>query len=469
MAPCSGTTCAAARCAFALFMSVTPCLMRLFFLLLTFFSTSLASAQSLPAQLDTIVSTYARLGKFNGTALVAAGGRVVLHRGYGYRDVAQKLPNDTSTIFQIGSLTKAFTGAVILTLQEQGKLNVRDPLVQYLPDFPNADRITVHYLLTHTAGIYNYTDSAAFMMKQATKPITREAMLASFAGRPLRFAPGTRHDYSNSGYLLLGYLAADVSGQPYETLVRQWIFTPLGMRNAGFDFAHLRHPNRAQGYFALRPGPAPAPVVDSSFSYAAGSIYATAADLYRWHRGWQDGKILTEQSRRQATTPFLDGYAYGWGVDTVAGKQVLRHSGGIFGFTSFLERVPADDLCVILLSNGSNSLSELSRTLREAALGRAYTLPKSHVEIKLPNEILDEYVGEYEFTPNFKLMVWREGTQLITQATRQGPIPIFPEREDYFFVKLIDAQLEFHRDRTEKITGLTLHQDGQKIPAKRVQ
>lgn len=442
--------------------------MRLCFLLLTTLAAPLATAQTLPRQLDSIVTTYARLGKFNGTALVASGGRVLLHRGYGYRDVAKQRLNDTATIFQIGSLTKAFTGAVLLKLQEQGKLTVQDPIRKYFPEFPNGDRITIHHLLTHTAGIYNYTDSAAFMMKQATKPISREAMLASFAGRPLGFEPGTDHDYSNSGYLLLGYLAAQVGGKPYETLVWEWVFGPLGMKKSGFDFAHLRDPNRAQGYFALRPGPAPAPVVDSSFSYAAGSIFATAADLYRWHRGWQDGKILSVESRKQATTPFLDGYAYGWGVDSVAGKKVLSHSGGIFGFTSFLERVPADDVCVILLSNGSNSLSELSHTLRNAALGHPYTLPKPHVEIKLPNEILDEYVGEYEFTSRFKLRVWREGNQLITQATRQGPIPIFPEREDYFFVKLIDAQLEFQRDKTEKITGLTLHQDGQKIPAKRV-
>jgi CubicO group peptidase (beta-lactamase class C family) len=442
--------------------------MRTRFVFLALLLAHLAAAQTLPSQLDTIVSTYARLGKFNGTALVASGGQVLLHRGYGYRDVAKRLPNDTATIFQIGSLTKAFTGAVILNLQEQGQLSVQDPLAKYFPDFPSADRITIHHLLTHTAGIYNYTDSAAFMMKQATKPISQETMLASFAGRPLQFAPGTDHDYSNSGYMLLGYLAAQAGGKPYETLVRERIFQPLGMRKSGFDFAHLRDPNRAQGYFALRPGPTPAPIVDSSFSYAAGSIYATAADLYRWHRGWQDGKILSEKSRQQATTPFLDGYAYGWGVDTVAGKPVLSHSGGIFGFTSYLERVPSDTLCVILLSNGSNSLTELSHTLRDAALGRPYTLPKDHVEIKLPNEILDEYVGEYEVTPTFKLAIRREGTQLVTQATGQGPIPIFPEREDYFFVKLIDAQLEFQRDKTEKITGLTLHQNGQKIPAKRV-
>lgn len=442
--------------------------MRLRFFLLATLAAPCAAAQTLPRQLDSIVTTYARLGQFNGTALVASGGKVLLHGGYGYRDVAKRLPNDTATIFQIGSLTKAFTGAVILKLQEAGKLDVQQPLARYLPDFPNADRITVHQLLTHTAGIYNYTDSAAFMMKNATKPISRDAMLASFASRPLDFEPGTDHNYSNSGYLLLGYLAAQASGKPYETLVREWIFRPLGMTKSGFDFAHLRDPNRAQGYFALRPGPAPAPVVDSSFSFAAGSIYATAADLYRWHRGWQDGKILSPESRKQATTPFRNRYAYGWGVDSVAGKQVLSHSGGIFGFTSFLERVPADDLCVILLSNGSNTLAELSHTLRNAALGRPYTLPKPRVEIKLPTEILDEYVGEYEFTPNFKLTVRREGTQLITQATRQGPIPIFPEREDYFFVKLIDAQIEFHRDKTEKITGLTLLQDGQKIPAKRV-
>src|SRR6476646_8120214 len=141
-------------------------------------------------KLDTLLSTYAKLNKFNGSALVAKNGVILLNKGYGYRDAESKTPNDEETIFQLGSITKQFTSAVILKLQEEKKLSVSDKLSKYFPGYPKGDSITLRQLLTHTSGVFNYTNDGEFMKNEMTKPATREKMLALFKDKLLDFSPG---------------------------------------------------------------------------------------------------------------------------------------------------------------------------------------------------------------------------------------------------------------------------------------
>src|SRR4051812_32280329 len=159
-----------------------------------------SSAQDVTAQLDSLLSTYARLYKFNGAALVAKNGTILLDKGYGYRNASEKIPNDNHSIFQIGSVTKQFTTAIILKLQQQGKLTVKDKLSKYFPDYPKGDSITLEQLMTHTSGIYSYTDNGEFKQSGITKSMNREQMMALFKDKPLTFSPGTGWNYSNSAY-----------------------------------------------------------------------------------------------------------------------------------------------------------------------------------------------------------------------------------------------------------------------------
>jgi CubicO group peptidase (beta-lactamase class C family) len=255
-------------------------------------------------KLDALIDAYARLYKFNGSALVAKNGTILLNKGYGFRNAADKVANNEQTIFQLGSITKQFTSAVILKLQEEKKLSVSDKLSKYFPGYPKGDSITIEQLLTHTSGIYSYTNDPNFMANEVTKPANREMMMALFRDKPFDFSPGTSWNYSNSGYSLLGYIIEAVTKKPYEQAVRKYIFTPLHMTHSGFDFTHLKNKEKATGYFELNDKETiAAPIVDSSVSYSAGAIYSTTGDLYLWHKALQKNKILSKAQQEKAYTP----------------------------------------------------------------------------------------------------------------------------------------------------------------------
>jgi CubicO group peptidase (beta-lactamase class C family) len=309
-----------------------------------------ACSQTLPQKIDRQLTAYRDSSGFSGSVLVAQNGAIVLEKGYGFKNKQAHQQNDAHTMFQIGSITKQFTSAIILQLQEQKKLSVQDRLSKFLPDFPNGDKITLEQLLIHTAGVYNYTSDHVFMKTRATQPISRDSLLGLFRDKPLDFQPGDKFSYSNSGYELLGCVIEKVTGRPYFEVVRDRIFRPLHMDHTGFDFTDLQSPDKALGYALPNPDTSAA-IVDSSVSFAAGAIYTTVEDLYKWDRALLTNKIVSQASLEQAFTPHLQKYGYGWIIDSVDGKRCVSHGGGIPGFVSIIYRIPADETCIILLRN----------------------------------------------------------------------------------------------------------------------
>jgi len=428
-------------------------------------------AQDLQSKLDSIMNTYNRLSKFNGNVLVAKDGNILLQKSYGFRDAENKIANDANTIFQIGSLTKQFTTAILLKLQEQNKLSIKDKLSKYIPDFPKGDSITIEQLASHTAGVYNYTNQSAFMATEASKPIERLKLIGLFKNKPLDFQPGSRWSYSNSGYILLGYIIEKVTGKPYEKVVREMIFEPLGMTRSGFDFANLKDNDKAIGYNVLNEDMIiPAAIVDSSVAFAAGAIYTTTGDLYKWHRGLATNKILSKESQQLAFRPIKNFYGLGWFVDSFDHKLEQSHGGGIFGFVSYINRIPEDDVVIILFNNtGGNDLQSISNNLRAALYGKPFTLPQERKQVKLAESVLKEYEGTYDLAPNFSLKMTVENGKLMGEATGQPKVEMFAEKQDHFFLKIVDAQITFVRGNDGKVISLVLHQGGQNIPGKKVQ
>ena len=421
-------------------------------------------------KLDALIDTYAKLYKFNGSALVAKNGVVLLNKGYGYRNATDKVANNEQTIFQLGSVTKQFTSAVILKLQEEKKLSVSDKLSKYFPGYPKGDSITIEQLLTHTSGIYNYTNDGKFMANEVTKSANREMMMALFKDKPLDFSPGSSWSYSNSGYSLLGYIIEAVTKKPYEQAVRKYIFTPLKMTHSGFDFTHLKSNEKAIGYFKLNDKEkVEAPIVDSSVSFSAGAIYSTIGDLYLWHKALQKNSILSREQQEKAYTPVKNRYGYGWSIDSIEGKRRVSHGGGIHGFITTIARVPEDDICIVLLSNASNTtVGEISKSIFAILYGKEYELPKERTEIKLPEEKLKEYVGEYELNKDLHVVISLKEGALVAIPTGQKTEILYAEKEDLLFVKSQDIQLEFTRNEKKEIDGFILHQGGAKIPCKKI-
>jgi len=431
----------------------------------TLFATVCLHAQLPVAAMESLVDSLAKAQKINGVVFVASKGKVVFSKATGFSDLEKQTPNQVGNVFQIGSVTKQITAAVIMQLQQEKKLSLSDPLSKYFSGFPNGDVITIRHLLNHTSGLYNYTNDTILLRSDVTRPRSREEMLKIFRSYPSDFAPGTKWNYSNTGYSMLGYIIEKIERKPYEAVVRQRIFTPLGMTHSGFDFTHLQDAGKTKGYFAIG---YPSPVVDSTIAYSAGAVYSTVEDLYKWERGIRSGRILHDSSWKAVFTPTLNKYGYGWSIDTLFGRRATMHSGGIHGYTSYLLRFPEDDLVVILLDNGSSrELSKLSRNLAAIAFNEKLEGARV-IETKLPAGSYLKYVGEYELAPNFIIRVFLQGNSLMAQATGQPSFELFPEKEDHFFVKVVEAKVEFVKDASGKVSEMILRQNGQEPHGKKI-
>jgi CubicO group peptidase (beta-lactamase class C family) len=417
-------------------------------------------------RMEEVVQSYVASKQFMGTVLVACGETILLDKGYGFANLEWNIPNAPTTKFRLGSVTKQFTAASILLLEERGKLKVDDPVKKYMADAPAAwDKVTIYHLLTHTSGIPSFTGFPDYGSTEAVAT-TPEKLVARFRDKPLEFQPGEDWKYDNSGYVLLGYLIEKISGESYEKFVQENIFTPLGMKDSGYDSNSAIILRRASGYSPSADGPVHAGYIDMTIPFSAGALYSTTEDLLRWEQRLFGGKVLSAASLQKMTTPFKHDYAFGLGVNTVNGHKLIEHGGGIEGFNTQLSYYPDDKLTVVVLGNLNGSgPGEIAPKMAALVHGETVLLPSERKEITVPVKILAGYVGSYELEPNFVLTVTLEGDKLMTQAAGQEKIPIFAESETMFFTKVMDAQIEFVKNEKGQVTHLVLHQGGHDVKA----
>ena len=435
-------------------------------LLLAIFCSAIAPPRSQSqtpntARMEEIIHSYVSDKQFMGTVLVARDQTVILDKAYGFANLEWSVQNTPTTKFRLGSITKQFTSACVFLLQERGKLKIDDPVKKYMPDAPAAwDKITIYNLLTHTSGIPSFTSFPDYHSTEAT-PTTPEQLVARFRDKPLEFQPGEKWNYSNSGYVLLGYLIEKISGQTYEKFVQENIFTPFGMKDSGYDSNSEIIVHRASGYTPGKEGVENAGYIDMTIPLSAGALYSTTEDLLRWEQGLFGGKVLSPASLQKMTTPFLNDYACGVAVHVEKGHKLIDHGGGIEGFNTQLSYYPDEKLTIIALSNlNGPAPGAIATNLAATIHGEKVVLPSERKEIKLPTKTLAQYVGDYQLSPNFSLNIRLEGDQLISKATGQGDLKIYPESETMFFTKDLDAELEFVKNDKGEVTHLILHQNG---------
>jgi CubicO group peptidase (beta-lactamase class C family) len=418
-------------------------------------------------RMDEVVRSYADQKRFMGSVLVARGGEVLFSKGYGFANAEWEIPNSAATKFRLGSITKQFTAASILLLEERGKLNTSDTVKKHLPDAPAAwEKITIHHLLTHTSGIPSFTGFTDYPSFKRTT-LTAEQIYLRFRDRELEFQPGEKFAYSNSGYLLLGHLIEKISGESFEKFLQHNVLTPLGLKDTGYDSRTLIR-NRASGYSPGAEGMRNADFIDMTVPHAAGAMYSTTGDLLRWNQGLFGGELLSAASIKKMTTPFKDDYAYGLIVRTVGNRKVISHGGGIEGFNTFLSYHPEEKLTAVALANiNGPTPTEIAAKLAAVARGEKVVLTSERKVIDVAPKTLEAYTGTYEMRPGFDMVVTLENGQLITQATGQPKIPIFAESETKFFPKVIDAEMEFFKDESGKVTHLVLTQGSHEMKANR--
>ncbi|MBP6507074.1 MAG: beta-lactamase family protein [Opitutaceae bacterium] len=318
------------------------------------------------------VNAAAKADGFMGSVLVAKGDQVVFGMSVGWADAEWEIPNAATTKFRIGSLTKQFTAASILLLEERGKLSVDDPISKYIPGVPAAwSPITLRHLLTHRSGIPDFTALPAYPREWKYSGPSPSMIFNWVRDQPLEFSPGSKYQYSNTGYVLLGWIIEQVSGQAYREFVKQNIFDPLGLADSGYDSNTAIIPRRASGYNTGALGLRHANYIDMRTPHAAGGLYATTGDLLKWTQALFGGKLLQPSSLEKMTNSFRDGYAFGLSIGTKDERKRAAHAGGIDGFGSFLAYFPASGVTIVVLANiAGPAAPHLEERLEEIYFGR---------------------------------------------------------------------------------------------------
>jgi CubicO group peptidase (beta-lactamase class C family) len=332
-------------------------------------TTSVASAAAIDpeaiAQVDAMLAQMAQDGTFTGSVLIAQGDDVLLSQGYGLADRAQGTPNTPQTRFRLGSITKQFTAMAILILQSQGKLTVQDPICVYIPGCYAAwEDITIHHLLTHTSGLssrlWPALERADRIAATSSHPVQT---LALFQDLPLDSQPGEQFAYSNAGYILLAYIIEQVSGQSYEAFLQQAIFTPLGMRNTGYEHSSS---GLAVGYAHVHSTAPQLPFASMSISDGSGLVYSTVEDLLLWDQALCTERLLPRAELDRMFAPQVletdqagFAYGYGWYIGEDRERAVVGHGGNVEGFATLIIRYPEDQITLIVLMNQAD-MNQLS-------------------------------------------------------------------------------------------------------------
>ena len=427
-----------------------------------------ASAQSLQLRLDSLMEYYNIEYGFNGSALIAMKGKTLVNKGYGYKDISSETRNSPSSIYRMASITKEFTSEVILQLAMAKKIGLQDKLTQYFPGYPNGDKITIENLLTHTSGIHDFTGDSTWLL-HITEPISKNAFIGLFRDKPQEFEPGSKFEYSNSNYVLLGYIIEKVTGKKYEQVVRENILIPCHMTHSGFDYTHLNDKNKTTGYESIQANyNDPAPVADSTLLFAAGGLYSTTGDMYKWYEAIKNYKLLPKEWQDKAFVIFKSGYGYGWMVGKTHNKLRLGHTGGIPGYYTYQMHINEDDLCILLFQNckaPAMDNNSICIKILSCIYDTNYHMPMHRVVITMQDDMLKQFTGEYIITDDFSLTVSAKKNVLYIQGTGQEPVPVDAMSETKFFSKDIGAEVEFFKDSTGNYNKLVLFQGGQKVPA----
>jgi CubicO group peptidase (beta-lactamase class C family) len=316
-----------------------------------------APASALEQNVDSLVHHYLDSAKIAGVAIaVMKDNEPLLLKSYGYADLAFDTQLPINATFEIGSVTKQFTGAAIMQLAEQGKLNLDDDMTKYITFQTGGKKVTVRQLLSHTSGIKGYTE-LAFFETLAQQKHKRDTLLRIVEKEPFDFEPGEALIYNNTGFFILGLIIEKVSGLSYEAYVSKHLFEKAGMAHSYYASESNITKNKAHGYQMGEKGLVLASYLDHTWPYAAGSLCSSVEDLAKWNSALHHGQILNESNYNEFITPITlnDGtitqYAKGITVTQSHGRRKLEHGGGIFGYLSENAYYPEDKLSIVVLIN----------------------------------------------------------------------------------------------------------------------
>ena len=400
-------------------------------------------------KLDQFLNQLTEKNKAMGSLTVTKDGNIFYSRAIGYSQIngAEKKPVSETTRYRIGSITKMFTAAMIFQLVEENKLKLSDTLDKFFPEIPNAQKITLAQMLGHRSGIFNVTENPDFRSLK-TQAKTRDEMVAMIAKAKPAFEPGEKAQYSNSNYVLLGYIVEKAGGRSYEDALKQRITSKIGLKdtylgtgysdaskNEGLSYNFIGDWKQESETHLSIPG-------------GAGAIISTPNDLTKFIQALFDGKIVSKENLEQMKPK--DEFGLGINPYPIGGKTFYGHGGGIDGFRSLLVYLPEEKLALAYTSNGVNyPLNNIVSGVFDIYWNKPFEIPTFET-VAVSTEVLDKYAGVYS-SPEvpFKLTITRDKSTLVAQPTGQPAFPLEAIAQDKFKLESRGVVLEFDAAKTQ--------------------
>lgn len=438
-----------------------------------------SAGQDTTAQrVDALFSEYNGAMSPGLAVAVVRDGKVLFRKGYGLASIEDRIPITPSTVFDVASVSKQFTGLAVAMLVEQGKISLSDDIRKYIPELHEmGGTITIDHLLHHTSGLRDWPATLAVAgWRYDDVFLFKQILDMAYGQKTLNFPPGSEYSYSNTEYNLLAEMIARVTGQSFRAWTDQNIFDPLEMTSTHFriDYREVI-PNRAIGY-ARSPDREFGLSTDNLVAFGPSSLFATADDMTKWVTNFDHPTVGGASAiQLMQTRGVLNGgspipYAFGLVHDVHRGLATVSHGGAWASFSTFVVRFPQQRLEVIVLANCSciNAEDEAYR-VADIFLEKELAAPeppvasrakKPSVVVAPPN--LDSYAGLYRLGPGWYVRIRREGSRLWSQATREVEFPMTPQSEGEFWVEAYHSTMTFDLNPASGITYLTYH--GQRHP-----
>jgi len=388
--------------------------------------------------ISALLDSYQQLDRFNGAITIKQGKKVVYRYANGFANISTATTNDSNKIFAIGSLSKQFTATAILLLAQQGKLSLDDSIDKHLPYYKNevGQRATIYHLLTHTAGIPDPMDTGKGidgiddpLMKEKTLPISKEALIATFKDLPNHFAPGERHEYTNTGYILLADIIERITGKAYSEYLQAAIFTPADMMNTS-TFRPVNNKRLVESYNGIGTDKVHTTKIDGSWLFGAGGLYSTTLDLFKWVDAVNNNKIFKSRKLDNLLAKPIDlgrnneFYGYGLEMEELWGEKVYRHDGATAGTIADFLYFPEQDITMVIYLNRVHNVSHIAQSInmRKNIVQQVSGIllkdnPAKVLALKSINDyLLAEFVGLYTFDDNHQIEIIRKDDELHLQT-----------------------------------------------------
>ena len=426
-------------------------------LLFILFPALIFGQKKISANLAKYMQAQVGVNNFSGTVLVTKNGSVLLKKAYGLADYEWNIKNTVDTKFQLASVTKQFTATAILRLVEKGKLSLNDKLSKFFSDYPKADSVTIHMLLSHSSGL------AMGFKELATSTISVDSAYSEIKKLPYEFSPGTKTAYSNIGYYLLAKIIEKVSGEKYVVFLEKNIFEKAGMKNTGVSNNDSIVLKKAKAYCRTEKGYVHNPYINWAVNIGHDGVYSTVEDLALWDKALYGTTILsTEMKKRMFTSYSAENWGYGFIINPFYnhGHQLIAHDGGFFGTMTSFNRFTDDKIFVTVLSNNESFSYIIGYGLSAIALQKEVELPYKHYQTKIDTTIYNKYAGNYG-----KIEILKIDGKLYYNSAEMELIP--ESKTKFFRADNNDRTIEFILDKSGICNSIILTKGGVKEVVKK--